>query len=125
MFLLYTQLFILILLAFLNIWLGVTHGLYETIWWWDIPTHFLGGVWVGLFAAWLLEKRDKEFTVLSCALFALSVGVVWEIFEYTFGIGGSPFMGYWADTIKDVCMDVIGGMTAGAIAYAERDLWRK
>jgi hypothetical protein len=123
--LLYAQLFILIALLVLNTWYGIVLNVYAAIWWWDIPTHFLGGVWVGLFAVWLLQKRDKNFTVLRCALAAFSVGVVWEIFEYQLGIGGSAFMGYWQDTIKDVVMDVLGGSTAAYIAKLEADLWRK
>src|SRR5438477_12918460 len=104
--LLYAQLCILIVLVIMNVWLGIAKGVYGMLWWWDIPTHFLGGVWVGLFAAWFLQKRDREFTVARCAAAALSVGVVWEIFEYHFGIGGSAFMPYWVDTLKDIVMDV-------------------
>ena len=87
--------------------------------------HFLGGVWAGLFAAWLLQRYKKRFLIIQCAAIALSIGVCWEIFEFAFGIGGSLFMSYWADTIKDLCMDTLGGVVAGAIAYLERDLWQK
>jgi hypothetical protein len=123
--LLYAQLLILLVLAILNTWFGIVKSAYTLIWWWDIPTHLLGGIWVGLFAAWFLQKRDKKFTVLKCAAAALAVGIVWEIFEYHFGIGGSAFMGYWEDTIKDVTMDVIGGAAAGLGAMLQRDLWKR
>lgn len=123
--LLYAQLATLILLFVLDIWLGLVQGVYFTIWWWDIPTHFLGGVWAGLFAAWLLQKYKKRFLIIQCAAIALSIGVCWEIFEFAFDIGGSIYMSYWADTLKDLLMDTLGGGLAGIIAYLERDLWRK
>jgi uncharacterized membrane protein YjdF len=123
--LLFAQLIILVILVILDIWLGLVKGAYFNIWWWDIPTHFLGGVWAGLFAAWILRKYAKGNLILQCAAIALAIGIGWEIFEYAFGIGGSIFMGYWADTIKDLCMDTLGGAAAGAVAYLERDLWRK
>ncbi len=123
--LLYAQLVVLALLGVLDIWLGIYQGVYFTIWWWDIPAHFLGGVWVGLFAAWFLQKRDRRFTIARCALAALAIGIGWEIFEYCFDLGGSDFMGYWADTLKDLSMDAAGGAIAAAVALLERKIWRK
>jgi len=123
--LLFAQLGILVVLMILNTWFGIMHGLYEAIWWWDIPTHFFGGVWAGLFAAWLLQRYKKRFFIIQCAVMALSIGVCWEIFEYAFDIGGSMFMSYSADTIKDICMDTLGGTVAGTVAYLEKDLWQK
>jgi uncharacterized BrkB/YihY/UPF0761 family membrane protein len=122
---LFAQLFILIVLAVLNVWLGIEHGLYMTIWWWDIPTHFLGGTWVGLGAAWFLQKRDKNFGVMRCIAAALAVGICWEIFEYVFQIGGDAFMPYWEDTLKDLFFDTLGGAAAGFFAILEKDLWQK
>jgi hypothetical protein len=114
--LLYAQLAVALLVGYLNIWLGIIHIYYVTIWWWDIPTHYLAGMWVGFFAAWFLANWQRRATIVECALFALAIGMLWEIFEVYEGIGGSPFMPYWVDTIKDVMMDVLGGATAGYIA---------
>jgi uncharacterized membrane protein YjdF len=123
--LLFAQLFILVILVVLDIYFGVVKDLYYTIWWWDIPAHFLGGLWAGFFAAWMLHKYKGTFLIVQCAAIALSIGVCWEIFEFTFGIGGSAFMPYWVDTVKDLCMDTLGGALAGALAYIERDVWQK
>ncbi|MBI5470698.1 hypothetical protein HY968_05295 [Candidatus Kaiserbacteria bacterium] len=115
------------LLAWLvGLYLGPQLGLYLSIWWWDIPAHFLGGLWAGFLGAWFFFNWKRRLSVLECALFAFGVGILWEIFEYTNGVGGSvgPFMGYWADTIKDLVFDVIGGVTAGTIAKYERP-WLK
>ncbi len=55
-------------------------------------------------------------TFVQCILIALVVGVAWEIFEYIFDIGGSNFMSYQLDTVKDLFDDMIGGAIAGYIA---------
>ena len=118
--LLYAQLIVAVLVGYLNIWLGIVHIWYYTVWWWDIPTHFLAGMWVGFFAAWLLANWQKRAKVWHCALFALAIGILWEIFEVYEGTGGSPFMPYWIDTIKDLTMDVLGGALAGFLAKYAR-----
>lgn len=123
--LLYAQLFILIVLVVLNIGYGIEKGLYFVIWWWDIPTHFLGGVWGGLFAAWFLEHWTKRITVAECAFIALGIGIGWEIFEYVFQLEKSIFMSYWLDTSKDLLLDTLGGALAGLFAQLERTLWQK
>lgn len=123
--LLYAQLLILIVLAILTIWFGIEKGLYGLVWWWDIPAHFLGGVWVGLFAAWFLQKYRRKFSVLTCVAAAFAAGIVWELFEYHAGIGGSAFMDYWSDTIKDMILDMLGGASAAFIARFEMKLWRR
>jgi uncharacterized membrane protein YjdF len=125
MLLLLAQLAILVVLVVLNIWYGLVQGMYDRIWWWDIPAHFLGGVWAGLFAAWYLQRRDKDFTVMRCAALALSIGIVWEIFEWYFGLGTNIFMPYMVDTSKDLVIDTIGGAVAGFAVLLEKNLWRR
>ncbi|OGG44752.1 hypothetical protein A2673_01825 [Candidatus Kaiserbacteria bacterium RIFCSPHIGHO2_01_FULL_50_13] len=87
---------------------GLEHFLYWKLWWYDIPTHFLGGVWVALALLWvsaLLGVRIRWFIVL---LVVLAVGVLWELLE--FGTGFTPKENYALDTILDLIMDVVGGV---------------
>ena len=123
MLLLLAQLCILVVLAVLNIWFGIVKDLYNIIWWWDIPTHFLGGVWAGVFTAWYLQHARRDVSILYCALGALSVGLIWEVFEAHFSVGTDPFMPYWLDTCKDLLMDTVGGSTAGLAIRLQRQLW--
>ena len=112
-FLLACQLFVLGFLVVWNNVLGIGQGFYWSVWWWDIVSHILGGLWVGLCAAWIAAYFQKRISILACVVAALSVGVAWEIFEYLTGSGASIFMSYTADTIKDLVDDVIGGTAAG------------
>ena len=65
--------------------------LYWKYWWFDILLHFLGGIFVGLFALYLyyysryiqpqhFHKRYAFF--LSFATVAL-IGIMWEFFEFS------------------------------------------
>lgn len=123
--LLKAQLAVLVLLMALNTWLGIDKELYLSIWWWDILTHFLGGIWAGLFAAWLFKLQKRKITVLQCAFFAVIIGAGWEYFEYAEGLAHEYFMPYWADTLKDLVVDTAGGVSAGFIAIRINKLWRK
>lgn len=89
-------------------WLAVAYLLYWHLWWLDIPMHFAGGMWAGLCGAWILVRRGQPFSLLWCLIFALLVGVGWEIFEYIEGITYPRHFGYSFDTAKDLVMDLLG-----------------
>ncbi len=114
---LYLQLSAALVIGVVNLYFGVARGFYTTIWWWDIVAHFFGGAWAAFLIAWLLVHKGRRASIIQCALFALAVGILWEIFEYMNGVGGSAgdFMGYWPDTFKDLVMDTVGGAAAGII----------
>jgi len=113
--LLYAQLIAVALLAFLDIYFGIGKEYFWTVYWWDIPLHILGGLWVGLATAWAFTVFRKRPTFIVCLCGAVAVGVAWEIFEYVTGTGGSIFMSYPMDTAKDILDDCIGGATAGLL----------
>lgn len=97
-------LFILVLhlLAFQFYW-------YYSVWWFDMPMHILGGFWLGLVFIWFLKPKDLSFnTVAKIILWALVVGLFWEIFEiFAFNfITGTPFNAL--DTLSDICFDLVG-----------------
>jgi len=112
-------------LLFIVIWvLALVHMtaeyyyLYWTVRWFDILTHFLGGLWVGIAVVWVwyfsgyvrkMYMPDKS-TVFVALLGGLLVGLLWELYEYIVWIvtdAGLPF-GYIGDTILDLIMDITG-----------------
>ena len=97
-------------------WFAIWFFLYWRFWWFDIPMHILGGVWAGLCAAWLLARRDENFSLAWCIGFTLAVGVGWEIFEYSEGIAMPQYLSYPLDTVKDIFMDLLGAVLAFLIA---------
>lgn len=98
--------------------LGAGNDAHWSTFWFSALAHFLGGVWVALFAGWgsLVLHLPPRFLV--CVSSALLFGILWELFEVQ--IGATHFPVDTVDTIADLCMDVIGG-SSGALAL--RSLW--
>lgn len=80
---------------------------------------------MGLFTTWVLVGWKMPTTLTRAALGALCVGLVWEVFELYVGVGGSLFMPYWLDTLKDLFIDTLGGTIAGYALMLEKSLWQK
>lgn len=94
--------------------------LYWRLWWFDILTHFLGGFWVGISFLWFffqsgfvnIIRNDRNYNLAVAFLSSLSVGVMWEVFEYYFGISNTVASNYAIDTVTDISMDLVGGFAA-------------
>ena len=85
--------------------------LYSSIWFFDMPMHFLGGLWVGLFFIYLFWFKPLSSNLfIEIMMGVLFIGVSWEIFEFIFTnhIGQAPFN--TLDTISDICFDLAGGL---------------
>ena len=108
------------ILVVLMIFMYVFHSLatqfywYSLIWWLDMPMHFLGGIWQGLFFIYVFnyffsQKLSSFKLISSIILCVLLIGIFWEIFEFVVynHIGQNPFI--ILDTISDLCFDLAGG----------------
>lgn len=111
--LLLLQFLTLLILAILHIF-GITGFLYQKFLWLDIVTHFLGGLWAGFFAAWVLSLWGKRQQILFCVSIALTLGILWELFEVMTGL--TIFPEDSLDTVKDLLMDTAGGIFAGLVS---------
>lgn len=93
--------------------------------WFDLLTHFLGGVCVGLGVLWFFfgSKYSKEYvwTPRKGVAFVLVgiavVGLAWEAYEVvTHLLFSVPFeKGYVLDSSIDLVMDTLGALTAFAL----------
>ena len=92
-------------------------NIYWTVWWYDIPMHFLGGVWTGFLGlVFIYRNRSLSEVTLSKKIYyallsAIVAGIIWEIFEYHFGLYGVSKNFYIKDTAKDLVTDMLGGVT--------------
>ena len=97
--------------------------LYWRFWWFDLLTHFLGGLWVAISFLWLffqfgfvnIFKNDKNYNLLVAFFGSLFVGVFWEIFEYYFGLTAVNASNYVIDTVTDISFGLVGGFAAYCI----------
>lgn len=121
--------------AFSSLFLGEVHGYYLRYWWWDIALHtssgFLLGI-VGFLLAHILNETERVgltmkpgFVAFFAFVFSLSIGTLWEIFEYImdtlFGMNMQKPMfndpSGLTDTMWDLIVDGIGGLVIAVLGY--------
>ncbi len=120
------RLIFLIFFIFLLNYLAMKFYWYSSIWYFDMPMHFLGGFWLGLASLYFFPSKNFSFkAVLKVFLIVLFVGLSWEIFEIIIDrvITGDLFN--TLDTLSDICFDLSGGLFAFFILQKELSLFQK
>ncbi len=123
---------VLFLLIYLLLMLHVgaeTFYWYWTFPWFDLLTHFLGGVCVGLGTLWFFFMsgylRERPWSGRSGLLYTLAgvgvIGIGWELYEVIVHLVlHTPFdKGYLLDTAGDLTMDTLGAL-ASYLCFALR-----
>ena len=121
--------FILIntLFLFASFALGEVRAFYLRIWWWDLMLHGFSAIIMGivgfLFVYVFYAQKKIEMPPVYISLFsfsfAVSLGVVWEIFEFLMDhfFGTNMMKSGLDDTMTDLMMDVAGAFAASMIGY--------
>jgi len=113
------QLVVLILLIFtLNLLANIFHW-YYTIWFFDMFMHFWGGFWVGLLVFYLLHAEFSGRTLIWMLVWALVIGIGWEIYQFFLDQTISHRSFNAADTFSDLFFDLAGVATA-AVYYSRK-----
>lgn len=118
---------IIILFIYASLYLGEVRGFYFHVWWWDLFLHFWSAITLALIGFVLLltlyETKKivtKPFWVAFFAFsFALSMGAIWEIFEFSFDFFLRTNMqksGLF-DTMGDLIIDMFGAMIVSISGY--------
>lgn len=118
--------------VFASLFLGEIREFYIRFWWWDIALHTTSGLLLGIFGFLLVyvfnENANVElslkprFVALFAFLFAVAVGAIWEIFEFTMdkSLGmqmQKPMLNDpsgLTDTMWDLIVDTIGAAIISA-----------
>ena len=120
---------VILLFIFASLYLGELQRYYHKFWWWDIMLHTLSGVilgFIGFLLVFLLNKEKQVNVVLSPLFiaifsftFAVTVGVVWEIFEFTMDSIFALNMqkSGLVDTMWDLIVDSIGAFLVSLFGY--------
>jgi hypothetical protein len=125
-----------VVFIFSALFLGEVRGYYEQIWWWDIALHmssgFLLGI-VGFLLVFVLNENKRvhlhmrpRFVALFAFLFAVTVGAVWEIFEFAmdsfFGMDMQKSMlgddSGLTDTMWDLIVDMAGALVISGLGWS-------
>jgi|TARA_B100002003_G_scaffold63752_1_gene59076 hypothetical protein len=112
---------------------GEIKGLYLDIWWGDILMTFTASIalgFIGLSVVHVLYKEEKiSFNSIFASIlifsFAVSIGVLWELFEFTLDtLIKSNLQKGLTDTMQDLSVTVLGALivsVAGAIYIKKGD----
>ncbi len=120
---------------FASLFLGETRGYYGQFWWWDMALHATSGILLGIFGFLLVHVLNgipqlalhmrPGFVAFFAFCFALSVGTLWEIFEFAMDqLAGmnmqKPFLGDpsgLTDTMWDLILDALGALVISVSGY--------
>jgi hypothetical protein len=118
-----------ILFICLSLFFGEVLDFYNRYWWWDTMLHTGAGFLLGILGFLLVYVMNENesiqmhlppgFIALFACMFAISIGVLWEIFEYfmdqTFGMNMQKSGLH--DTMLDLIVDTIGAVTISIMGY--------
>ena len=99
-------------ISFLNLIILKFHW-YFSIWWSDMPMHFLGGFWLGLVFLWFLKPKDITFdAIVKIILGVLFISLLWEVFEIVVNRATIQDPFNLLDTLSDIFFDLAGAFSA-------------
>lgn len=119
--------FTIIFLIYAAIFLGEVTNFYDKFWWWDIAMHAISAISLGLivfmFLLFLyqgkkLKAKPITISILTFSI-ALSLGALWEIFEFLMDsiFGTNMLKSGLLDTMGDLIVGSIGALTASFAGY--------
>lgn len=121
--------------VFASLFLGEMRDYYTRFWWWDMALHATSGVLlgiVGFLLVHLLNETDDigvrmkpGFVAFFAFCFAVTIGTLWEIFEFTMDatLGMNmqkPMLGDpsgLTDTMWDLIVDALGALLISGYGY--------
>lgn len=120
--------FIAVGFIFATLYLGNIQDFYNRFWWWDKLLHGSSGVILGIlgFNLIILVKSCNRtmvltpfFSTLFAFLFAITLGTIWEIFEFTMDefFELSMQKSSLEDTMWDLIMDTAGALSMTIFGY--------
>jgi hypothetical protein len=118
--------------VFLTLFLGSATDFYYKIWWWDVVLHtgsgFLMGI-VGFIVLFLLNHTKQlpagmrpAFVCFFGVTFSVTLGVLWEIFEFVVDCFSTANMQSREtnvnDTMQDLIVDTIGAVIVALMGWS-------
>jgi len=134
---------VIVIFIFAGIFLSVRFELYYQVFWWDDLLHTLSGIIIGFLGFIIIYKINGKYSMDISPLlvavfaftFAMTMGVIWEIFEFTLDVFfgttmqswdlphdatliGRPYQGSGLrDTMSDLIVNSLGALLTSVICY--------
>lgn len=122
--------FIFVWFLFLTQYLGEIHTFYTKYWWWDLAMHGFFGIYAVIIAIHLVKHINRKdvkvtknrfylFESIFAFTFALALGVLWEIFEFSgdFILSTGMIKGGLEDTMTDLIAKAAFALITSAYYY--------
>ncbi len=121
--------FVAVVFVFAAIFLGEVHSYYTKFWWWDIILHSSSGFLLGItgfilvyvlnLEQRLVQKMKPGFLALFGFAFAVAIGAIWEIFEFSMDniFGLQMQKSGLVDTMGDLIVDTLGAAFIALLGY--------
>lgn len=124
-----------VLFVFAALFLGEIRSYYSRVWWWDIALHTSSGLLLGILGfllVYVLNESDTidmhlkpRFVAMFAFLFAVTIGALWEIFEFGMDrlVGTTmqkPMLGDpsgLTDTMWDLIVDTLGALVISVFGW--------
>lgn len=124
-----------VVFLFASLFLGEVRGYYLRFWWWDIALHTASGFLLGIFGfllVYVLNETENvdvhmrpRFVALFAFMFAVGLGAIWEIFEFSmdrlFGLDMQKAMlgdpSGLTDTMWDLIVDTLGAAVISILGF--------
>lgn len=114
---------VMVIFIFATQYLGEILGLYHRFWWWDLLLHGIFGSYVVIVALFITEdiitkkegissRRFILFTAMIAFCISITLGTVWEVFEYAGDYFFKTHMvkGGLKDTITDISIKMFSAL---------------
>lgn len=119
--------FFIVFFVFAAIFLGEVHQYFTKLWWWDVVLHIGSGLALGLAGFIILFSlyQGKKIAASPSTLaifsfcFALAMGALWEIFEFTMdsNFGLNMQKSGLVDTMWDLIIDACGALVVAVSGF--------
>lgn len=118
-----------LIFIFASVILGEVGGYYHKYWWWDKVLHASAGLMlgvVGFLLVYVLNQQERVhlhmkpgFIALFSFSFAMCIGALWEIFEFTAdsAFGMNMQKSGLVDTMWDLIIDACGAFIVSCAGY--------
>ncbi len=122
----YTLLALILAIAIVNA-LAQYYYWFWTMRWFDMPMHFVGGMWLAGVAIWwrffsgkFPDARIELPNFLAWGVgAAFLVGLAWEAYESVVAILTKGYINAMPDTLSDLVLDILGGLVVVAVVWMQ------
>ena len=128
--------FIYIIFIVLAQFVGCVINIFNTVWWYDLFTHFISGVLTGVLALVILnwfkmyDSKKKVFDFLFLMFFSITIAALWEYCEFAafvlikLDVQHTLTTGVF-DTMEDMLIATLGSLIVGVLCFSNNKYLKK